>query len=342
MNRPRARKGPEELRREVEAGVRAPFYLLYGEEDYERDATAAWLLEKLAPPAAREFNLEVFHADQFPLDRFLDLYYAYPLFASHRLVVIRACEQLNADLCRSLEGVVEKPAETTLLIAVGAKVDLRRRFFQQLGKKGRAAEFRPPFDNQLPQWILRLAGQRGLKMDAEAVERLRQGAGPGLRELAGEIEKLALFAGEGARITGQLVDQVVGGHPQGDIFALTHAIGQRQHARAAKLLRSLFDQGEEPGRMLWMIHRHFQLLLKAQELMRQRVPKEELAGKLGVAPFFLDRYLDQARACLNSQLWEGMGALLWADDQLKSKAHRQEKALLELLLCRLCARSKAG
>lgn len=342
MNRPAARKGPEELRREVESGVRMPFYLLHGEEDYERDATTAWLVEKLAPQAAREFNLEVFHADPFPLDRFLDLYYSYPMFASHRLVVIKGCEQLNADLCRSLEKVVEKPVETTLLVAVGAKVDQRRRFFQQLGKKGRVAEFRPPFDNQLPQWILRHAGQRGLKMDAEAVERLRQSAGPGLRELAGEIEKIVLFAGEGARITAQLVDQVVGGHAQADIFALTHAIGQRQHSRAAQLLRSLLDQGEEPGRMLWMIHRHFQLLLKAQELMRQRVPKEEMAAKLGVAPFFLDRYLDQARAGRPSQLWEGMGALLWADDQLKSKAHRQEEALLELLLWRLCALPKAG
>lgn len=342
MNRPASRKRPEELRREVESGVRVPFYLLHGEEDYERDATAAWLVEKLAPVAAREFNLEAFHADQFPLDRFLDLYYSYPMFASHRLVVIKNCEQLNADLCRHLEAVVEKPAETTLLVAVGGKVDLRRRFFQQLGKKGRAAEFRPPFDNQLPQWILHHAGQRGLKMDAEAVERLHQGVGPGLRELAGEIEKMALFAGEGARITGQLVDLVVGGHPQGDIFALTHAIGQHQHARAAKLMRSLFDQGEEPGRMLWMIHRHFQLLLRAQELMRQRIPKEEMAGKLGVAPFFLERYLDQARACRSSQLWEGMGALLWADDQLKSKAHRQEEALFELLLWRLCAPPKAG
>ncbi|MCC7264473.1 MAG: DNA polymerase III subunit delta [Candidatus Latescibacteria bacterium] len=342
MSRPSARKGAEDLRQEVEAGTRAAFYLLHGDEDYERDALAAWLIGKMAPPAAREFNLEVFHGDQFPVDRFLDVYYSYPMFTSHRLVVIRGCEQLNAECCRSLEAVVDRPAETTVLVAYGGKVDLRRRFFQQLGKKGRAAEFRPPFDNQLPQWIGQHAQRRGLRMDAEAIERLRQAAGPGLRELAGEIEKLALFAGEGARITADLVDHVVGSHPQGDIFALTHAIGQRQPGKAANLLRSLLGQGEEPGRMLWMIHRHFQLLLKAQELMRQRVPREELASRLGVAPFFLDRYLEQARTCRTAHLWDGMGALLWADDQLKSRAHRQEEALLELLLWRLCGLAKAG
>lgn len=342
MNRAATRKGPGDLRREVEGGGRAPYYLLHGDEDYERDATSAWLVDKLAPEAAREFNLEIFHADQFPLERFLDLYYSYPMLAGHRLVVIRNCEQLTADQCRSLEIVVDKPAETTLLVAIGAKVDLRRRFFQQLAKKGRAAEFRPPFDNQLPQWIMHHAAQRGLKLDNEAAERLRHSAGPGLRELAGEIEKLALFAGEGARITGELVDQVGGGQPQGDIFALTHAIGARNRAGAGQLLRSLLDQGEEPGRVLWMVHRHFQLLLKAQELMRQRVPKEDLAGRLGISGFFLEKYLEQARGCSPAQLWEGMGALLWADDQLKSNAHRQDKALLEFLLWRLCAPPRAG
>lgn len=342
MNRPVTRKGPEDLRREVEGGTRAPFYLLHGEEDYERDETSAWLVEKLAPEAAREFNLEVFHADQFSLERFLDLYYSYPMLAGHRLVVIKGCHQLTADHCRSLEVVVDKPAQTTIMVAIGAKVDLRRRFFQQLAKKGRAAEFRPPFDNQLPQWILRHAGQRGLKLEGDAVERLRQTVGPKLRDLAGEIEKLVLFAGQGAKVTGELVDRVVGGQTQGDIFALTHAIGMGQHARAGLLLRSLLEGGEESGRVLWMIQRHFQLLLKAQEWTRQRLPKEELAGKLGISSFFLDRYLEQARGWRPAQLWEGMGVLLWADDQLKSKAHRQQEALLELLVWRLCGQPKAG
>ena len=342
MNGSAARKGPEELRREIEAGQRVPFYLLHGEEDYERDSTSIWLAEKLAPDTAREFNLEIFHGDQFSVERFLDLYYSYPLLASHRLAVLKGCEHLAVDHCRSLELITEKPAETTLLIAVGAKVDMRRRFFQQLAKQGRSAEFRPPFDNQIVPWIQRHANQRGLKMAAEAAERLHQCAGPGLRELAGEIEKLSLFAGKGARITAEVVDNLIGGNSQGDIFALTHAIGQRHQVRAGQLLRSLLDQGEEPGRVLWMVQRHFQLLLKAQELMRQRLPREEMAGKLGTAPFFLDKYLEQARACPPSQLWDGLGALLWADDQLKSKGHRREEALLELLLWRLCASPGMG
>jgi len=342
MSRPVPRKGGDGLRQEVGSGTRAPFYLLHGEEEYEREETAAWLVEQLAPAAAREFNLEVFHADSFPLERFLDFYYAYPLLAGHRLALIRGCEQLNAELCKKLEAVVDRPAETTVLIALGAKVDMRRRLFQQLGKKGRTAEFRPPFDNQLPQWITRHAQRRGLKLDPDAMERLRQSAGPGLRELAGEMEKLALYAGEGARITAALVERVVGGHAQGDIFALTHAIGQRQAGKAAVLLRSLFAQGEEPGRMVWMIQRHFQLLLKAQDLLRRRASREELAAGLGVAPFFLDRYLEQARHCRSAHLWEGLSALLWADDQLKSRAHRQEEALLELLLWRLCGPARAG
>jgi len=337
VNRPAGRKGPEELRREVEAGRRFPFYLLHGEEDFERDAACAWLMEALAPQAAREFNVEVFHGDEFDLEKCLELYCAYPLLASHRLLLIKGAEHLAAEQCRRLEPLVEAPAETAVLVVVGDKVDMRRKFFQQLAKKGRAAEFRPPFDNQLPQWIQRQAEQRGLRLDAEAVDRLRLGVGSSLRELAGELEKLALFAGEGQRITGQLVDQVVGGGRAGTIFNLTDAIGQQDHPRAAQLLRALLEQGEEPGRIAWMINRHFQLLLKARDLAQQRLPREQLAGRLGISAFFLNAYLEQARRWPAQGLWEGLGALRWADDQLKSRGRRQERAILELLLCRLCA-----
>lgn len=337
MNRAAVRKGPEELRREVEAGRRVPFYLLHGEEDFERDAACAWLAAALAPEAAREFNVEIFRGDEFALEKFLEIYQAYPLLASHRLLVLKGAEHLTGDQCRRLESLVEAPAETAVLVVVGAKVDMRRKFFQQLAKKGRVAEFRPPFETQLPQWIQRQATQRGLRLDAEALDRLRRGAGANLRELAGELDKLALFAGEGQQITGQLVDQVVGGGRAGSIFKLADAIGQRQHSSAARLLRALLDQGEEPGRILWMINRHFQLLLKAHSLVQQRLPREQLAGRLGISGYFVNEYLEQARHWPALGLWEGLGALCWADDQLKSQGRRQERAILELLLCRLCA-----
>ena len=62
----RSAKGKDDLgalRRSVEQGERAPFYLLYGEEEFEREETWRWLMRHWAPPVAADFNVDRFSAE---------------------------------------------------------------------------------------------------------------------------------------------------------------------------------------------------------------------------------------------------------------------------------------
>ena len=329
-----------DLRKELDNGKRSPFYFLYGDEDFERDTTCTWLKEALAPTVAPEFNVDVFHGDTFVLEDFLKIYQSYPMMAPHRLVVLRGCEKFSIGTCKELESVVESPADTTLLIAVGGKVDKRRKFFEQLARKGRAVEFRVPYDNQLPQWIQGYASRQALRIDPDAADLLRLYVGSNLRELAGEIDKLGTFVGEERRITRDDVEQVVGVSRSTSIFDFTDAIGCQNHSKALELLHRLIEEGEESGRILAMICRHFRLLLKARTLLKSSLPREQLAAQLGVAPFFLQAYLDQARHYPLRSLWDGLGALLEADVHLKSKGRKQERVIMDLLVHRLCARPR--
>ena len=85
-----------------------------------------------------------------------------------------------------------------------------------------------------------------------------------------------------------------------------------------------------------MITRHFQLLLKAKMLMGKSLPRDKMAAELGVAPFFLSGYLEQAQRRSASWLWVGLSALREADWCLKSQGRRQEHLVLELLVAKLC------
>jgi len=326
-----------DLREEIKSGKRAPFYLLHGDEDFERDGTCTWLVKALAPPAAVDFNMDVFHGDSFVVEDFLKVYQAYPMMAPHRLVILKNCEKLSLGSCKDLEGICNSPAETTLLIASGGKVDMRRKFYGELAKKGRAVEFRVPYDNKLPQWIHNYVRSVGLQIEPEAVDLLRLYIGANLRELAGEIDKLATFIGEDQCITRRAVEQVVGWSRNAGIFDLADAIGSQNHQRSLGLLHNLMAQGEDPGRTVAMITRHLRLLLKAQDLLKISLPREQMAAQMGVAPFFLKGYLEQARRHPARHLWDGLGALLEADVRLKSQSRRQQLAILDLLIHRLCA-----
>lgn len=331
---------PDELLGEIAKGEIRSFYLLHGDEEYEREAIATAMIKILAPVQARDFNLDIVRAERFDLLDFLQLYEAYPMMADHRLVVLRDAQELSADQCRSLERVLENPAATTRLVVVGQKVDMRRKFYRELNHQGRGVEFKLPYDNQVPQWIYRYAKREGIEIETEAIQLLGQYVGAKPRELVSELEKLVSFAG--LPITVSAVEQVVGITKGTSVFDLADAIGKGQGSKAQVLLHTFLGQGEEPSRAVAMIARHFQILIKARALMGQSLPRGEMASQLGVAPFFLAGYMDQAKNRSTLWFWAGLSALKEADWRLKSQGRRQEGLVLDLLVARLCGLSRQG
>ena len=327
---------PEELLAEIAKGDVRPFYLLHGDEEYEREALAASMIEALVPAQTRDFNLDVLRAERLEVLDFFQVYDTYPMMAESRLTVLRNAEALTADQCRGLERVFATPVETSRLLVVGQKVDMRRKFFRELSRRGRVLEFRPPYDDKVPQWIQRYAKRQGVQIEPAAVQLLSQYVGAKPSELVSEIEKLVSFAGAGQPIIASAVEQVAGITRGASVFDLADALGQGRGKLAQELMQKFLSQGEEPTRAVAMATRHFQLLLKAKGLMGKSLPRDKMAAELGVAPFFLSGYLEQAKRRPASWLWAGLSALKEADWRLKSQGRRQERLVLELLVAKLC------
>ncbi len=327
----------QELRRAVTSGERKSFYLLHGDEDFGRDRQLRWLEEALAPEAP-DFNRSVFHGDRFAATDFLRGYNSYPMMAAHRLLVLKDCDRLPVADCRDLEPIVDFPSETSIVIAVGAKLDLRRRLFQQMASKGHAIEFRPPFDNQVGPWIHRFAREQKIAIEPEAVDLLQLYIGNNLRELAGEIDKVQTYLGPGQPITASAVSETVAVSEGGDVFALADAAGSGDYPRCQRLLHELLTGGEDPARILAMVVRHFKLLLRARQFMATSGnSRNGLASHLGVAPFFVESYARQARNQAPDRLWKALSALLLADGRLKSLGRRQQTNTMAVLLHALCS-----
>jgi len=336
-NRKKRGTSPEELRSAIGKGVVHPVYLLYGLEEYGKEAFSQWLIDALAPAQARDFNMDTFRSDRFdPLD-LLQIYESYPMLAERRLLVLRDCDQLSPDICRSLERVVDAPVETSCLVLIGGKVDMRRRLFKQISKVGEGIEFRPPYDREIPQWIQRQAKYKGVQIEPAAIDILRLYVGNSPRELVGELDKLITFIGEGKAITREAVEQVTAASRQVNVFELAEAVGGRNAAKAQVLLNRYLDQGEEPAKAIAMIVRHFNLLLRTQRHMAKGESKEQLAKALGVSPFFMGSYMEQARAYVPGSLWNSLSLLRSADWQLRTLGRRQERVLMDLLMVRLCS-----
>jgi DNA polymerase III delta subunit len=103
------------------------------------------------------------------------------------------------------------------------------------------------------------------------------------------------------------------------------------------LLNRYLDQGEEPARAIAMIVRHYNLLLRTQLYMAKGESKEGVAKALGISPFFMGSYMEQARSYGPGSLWSSLSLLRAADWQLRSAGRRQERVLMDMLMVRLCA-----
>lgn len=335
--RGRGRKpGWEDLRSQIQKGADlAGFYLLHGPEEFGRTRAVAWLAEKLAPTAARDFNVEAFHADGLDVPRLLDSYRAYPVMTDRRLLVFKGCDRLSADQCRALEPIVSDPVESTVVIATGEKIDGRRRLFKQMMALGCGIEFPALYDNEVPAWISRHCREEGLTIEPEGADALRIYVGANPRELASEIEKLALYVGAGNPISRDSVIALASSSGEASIFALTDAIADGDRKKASALLQALLSQGEEPIRIVAMINRHLNLLLKTAALERQGLPAAELSRRLGVSPYFLRTYRTQANRAKSQELWRGLEALSEADLNLKSHSRRHSGLIMDLCLSRV-------
>jgi DNA polymerase-3 subunit delta len=328
--------GWEDLHAQIEGGGDpAGYYLLHGAEEFGRNRAVRWLFEQLAPSAARDFNVETFHADGLEVERLLDAYRAYPVMADRRLLTLKGCDRLSADQCRALEPMVTDSVDSTIVIATGEKVDARRRLFKQMATLGQAVEFRALYDNEVPAWITRHCREEGIAIEPEGADVLRIYVGPHPRELASEIEKLALYVGAGHTITRDSVIALASSSGEASIFGLTDAIAVGDRKKASSLLQALLNQGEEPIRIVAMINRHLNLLLKTAVLEAQGLPAAELSRRLGVSPYFLPSYRSQASKANSRELWEGLEALSEADLNLKSHSRRHSGLIMDLCLSRV-------
>jgi len=334
---PRSRDSSEEIRVDIGRGLFHSFYLIHGKEEFGRTAFADWLLSQLVSDQARDFNLDTFRAPSFNRLDFLHVYQSYPMMAERRVLVLTECDNLSSDLCKAIEPVVDRPVDTSCVVLIGSKIDMRRRLFQQVGKRGKVAEFKPPYDREVADWLKRQVRNMGLKIEPGAVDLLRLYIGNNPRELVGEIEKIVTYIGSRETpISPAMVEAVTVVSRQVNVFELTDAVGARKARSALSLLNRYLDQGEDSNRALAMIVRHYSLLLRIKVQIEKGAGKEDIAKLIGISPFFVGNYIEQSRRYNLGYLWRCMGLLRRADWQLRSMSRSQERGIMDQLMIHLC------
>jgi DNA polymerase-3 subunit delta len=330
------RDGQDDVLGELARGEIAPVYCVHGAERFLIDRfVLAARAAVLGPPgtAGASLNNDVFDLKESGLGAALSAARTLPMFARRRLVVGRGIDQLSAEDLEPLLPYLADANPSTCLVLTADKIDGRLRVFQALRKAGFLHEFPRLRDRELPAWIAREAVARKIGIDADGAAALAEAAGPDLGRLAQALEQLSLYVGgaPGARIRRADVEALIAESRERGVFELTRAIGEGNVARALTLLGNMLANREPPLRIQFMLVRQLRQIWRAKELAAAGAPRGEIAGAVGIAPFFLDDVLMPARRMSAAALERGFQRLYQSDRALKSSRIDPELAIARLV-----------
>lgn len=195
-------------------------------------------------------------------------------------------------------------------------------------------------------WMTGRLKAKGAKMGGPAMQRLAMRINRGnkndrdhfaedtrlyLRKLETELDKLSAYA-RGREITAADVDVLTAEEDVADIFKFTDAIAQRKTADAYIVARGVLARGESPLVIMTMLANQYRLMIIAKE--NERSSANELAIRIGMHPFPVQKAQEAVRRMQMSDLEAGLLAIAAADEAIKTGA-MEDVVALDVLIAEL-------
>jgi DNA polymerase-3 subunit delta len=200
-----------------------PIHLYWGDDEAARQRAVEALIAERTDPAWQSINLSRLDGgDPAQAAQALQEARTPPFGGGDRVVVLQRspfCSQCPAELAEQLEASLELiPEQCHLVLVSPGKPDARLRSTKALQKRVKAGEALERSFALPAVWdgagqvelMARTAREMGLQLEPRAAEALAEAIGSDSARLASELEKLALYAGEGQPITAAAVHALIG------------------------------------------------------------------------------------------------------------------------------------
>ncbi len=254
------------------------------------------------------------------------------LFGGRRLVVVSDIDgRPNSDgqlrggwKTGDVDEVVaylKSPAPDTVLALVGTAVKKDAPVAKAAGKLGDLLLFEVA-KRGLQQWVAERFRAQGVRAEPDACTALVHLVGDDLHALAGEIEKIATWAGD--EPVGQAeVEQLVAASFDTPLYSISDAWGNREAGRALAASEALLERSGRPAAatvpmIANQLARHATTVRQARRLDEARVPIKEAMKSLGVRfEFQAQRAYEHARNFNAAELDTALVRIAALDHALK-------------------------
>jgi DNA polymerase-3 subunit delta len=275
-------------------GEIAPAYLIAGTDAAKIDAALARLRSRAQADAAGG-ALEVFapppgsSAGPDPA-ALLAAVPTLSLTADRRYLVADGVERWTAKHAAPIaEALATLPPDVTVVL-VAREQPPRLRAPKALADAveaagGRVLSHAAPKPRDLPRWLVDEAGRRGFELEVDAARLLVERLGEGTVRLAGELDRLAIWAEPGGRVTRRDLEAMVADTSEEVAWALSDGIVERDPAKALAATERLAEQGEGVTGLIYQAAKRLREANAALELLAAGRSPKEVESALPMHPY---------------------------------------------------------
>jgi DNA polymerase-3 subunit delta len=314
-----------------------PLYLLAGKEEFLKNEFILNLKHALFPAGQdASLNTQEFDPSKDPAGSVIDFLQTAPFLSQKRLAIVRAADEWEEDDLKALAAYALQPSPTGVLVLCSSEgVSKKSAFGSEITGRASVVSCQPPYERDLPAWILARAQKTGKAMDRDALEPLLERVGKELRVLATALEELALYVGKKDRIQAVDVTTFFGRSAEADVFELVDRLVGRDAKGSLRITEGLLRDGSGAYEIISVLAGQMEKLKKGRVLLEQGVAPRDAALQLKVHPYYAEKFARQARSFGEGALGKIFKLLLTADQDIK-KSRLPEQLAVERLILEIC------
>lgn len=289
------------------AKLRACF-LFYGEDAFEAREFIEETRARLFAGKPAEFGVERYYVPETGWREIIDsARTTASLFADWRLIVVRVeakqakPEDEEGDGAAAAgpgrrgaakgggeevlaEYLAAPSAQTVLVVVLAGQVRKSHPLIKLLtpfeDTTVEMEELKPLKAYNAAKWLGERAARRGVRLEPAATERLFEIAGYDKAVLAGELEKLSLFAGERRSVKANDIDRLAGWVKSFESYEIENGLLAADVRQTLIVVDRLFRDGHRPEEIVSQMARFFRDLVMAKLRLREGASRQEVFAEL--------------------------------------------------------------
>ncbi len=260
----------------IKNGSIAGAYLLYGEEEFVKNAALRDVVE-LIPIDMRAFNITMLtEADESEI---LEACETLPLFSEKKLVICHGIS-VSMDPDKLIDYLKRIPEFTVLLIEIRGSIQERSKILKFFKSIDHDVQFSELSEGDVIKWCMSFAVRNGVAIDKNTARSFVGLVGTDMTSISNEMQKAVDMVGEGGVITPDIISKCTVGNIEVRIFEMLDCFTSGKIRDGMSLLHIILEDENEALGIAAFLESRFKLMLEGRRLMDGGLSASAAAAKM--------------------------------------------------------------